>query len=91
MKKMTDELKSFFAQEISASVVNVTTSINNRMNRKFNQLNNRLNEMDTRVNQTKTLAENNTSRLEQIGKRKQDYKLEVRRIFQKGRAIRRAC
>ena len=36
------------------------------MNRKFDQLNNRLNEIDTRVNKTKTLAENNTNRLEQL-------------------------
>ena len=62
LKKMSDELKSFFAQEISASAVNVTTSINNMMNRKFNQLN----EIDIRVNETKTLAENNTNRLEQL-------------------------
>ena len=63
-KKMSDELKSFFAQEISASAVNVTTSINDTMNRKFDQLNNRLNEIDIRVNESKTLAENNTNRLE---------------------------
>ena len=50
MKKTTDELKSFFAQEISASSVNVTASISDTMNRKFDQLNNRLNEIDTRVN-----------------------------------------
>ena len=62
LKKMSDELKSFFAQEISASAVNVTTSINNMMNRKFNQLN----EIDIRVNETKTLAENNTNRLVQL-------------------------
>ena len=49
LKKMSDELKSFFAQEISASAVNVTTSINNMMNRKFNQLN----EIDIRVNETR--------------------------------------
>ena len=36
MKKMTDELKSLFAQEITASAANVTTSINDTMNRKFN-------------------------------------------------------
>ena len=66
MKKMTDELKSFFVQEISAITVNVTTIINDTMNRKFDQLNNRLNEIDTRVNETKTLAENNTNRLEQL-------------------------
>ena len=57
MKKM----KLLFAQEISASSVNVTTSINNTINRKFYQLNNRLNEMDTRVSETKTPAENNRS------------------------------
>ena len=50
MKKMTDELKSIFSQEISASAVNVTTIINDTMNRKFDQLNSRLNEIDTRVN-----------------------------------------
>ena len=66
LKKMSDELKSFFAQEISASAVNVTTSINDTMNRKFDQLNNRLNEIDIRVNESKTLAENNTNRLEQL-------------------------
>ena len=66
LKKMSDELKSFFAQEISASTVNVTTSINNTMNRKLDQLNNRLNEINIRVNETKTLAENNTNRLEQL-------------------------
>ena len=65
---MTYELKSFFAQEISASAINVTTSINDTKNRKFDQLNNRLNEIDTGVNQTKTFAENNTSRLAQLGK-----------------------
>ena len=64
LKKISDELKSFFAQEISASAVNVTTSINNMMNRKFNQLN----EIDIRVNETKTLAENNTNRLKQLEK-----------------------
>ena len=63
---MSDELKSCFAQEISANAVNVTTSINNTMNRKFDQLNNRLNEIDIRVNETKTLAKNNTNRLEQL-------------------------
>ena len=63
---MSDELKSFFAQEISASTVNVTTSINDTMNRKFDQLNNRLNDIDIRVNESKTLAEYNTNRLEQI-------------------------
>ena len=36
------------------------------MNRKFDELNNRLNEIDTRVSETKTLAENNTSRLERL-------------------------
>ena len=61
MKKMADELKSFFAQEISAGAVNVTTSINNTMNRI-----NTLNEIDTRVNETKALTENNTNRLEQL-------------------------
>ena len=65
MKKMTDEQKSLFAQEIAASAVNVATSINDALNRKFNQLNNRLNKTDTRVNETKTLAEN-TNRLEQL-------------------------
>ena len=65
---MTDELKWFFPQEIPASAVNVTTSINNTVNRKFNQLNNRLNEIDTRVIETKTLAENNTNRSEQLEK-----------------------
>ena len=59
MKKM----KLLFAQEISASSVNVTTSINDTINRKFYQLNNRLNDMDNRVSETKTLAGNNTSRL----------------------------
>ena len=66
LKKMSDELKSFFAQEISASAVNVTTSINDTMNRKFDQLNNRPNEIDIRVNESKTLAENNTNKLEQL-------------------------
>ena len=59
LKKMSDELKSFFAQEISASAVNFTTSINDTINRKFDQLNNRLNEIDIRVNESKALAENN--------------------------------
>ena len=68
VKKMTDELKLFFPQEIPASAVNVTTSINNTVNRKFNQLNIRLNEIDTRVIETKTLAENNTNRSEQLEK-----------------------
>ena len=63
---MSDELKSFFAQEISASAVNVATSINDTMNRKFDQLNKRLNEIDITINETKTLAENNTNRLEQL-------------------------
>ena len=63
---MSDELKSLFALEISASGVNVTTSINDTMNRKFDQLSNRLNEIDIRVNETTTLAENNTNRLEQF-------------------------
>ena len=66
LKKMSDELKSFFAQEISASAVNVTSSINDTMNRKFDQLNNRPNEIDIRVNESKTLAENNTNKLEQL-------------------------
>ena len=66
LKKLSDELKSFFVQEISAGAVNITTSINDTMNGKFNQLNNRLNEIDIRVNETKTLAENNTNRLEQL-------------------------
>ena len=57
MKKIYDELKSFFAQEISASAVNVTTSISDTMNRKFDQLNN---------NETKTLAKNIKDRLEQL-------------------------
>ena len=50
MKKMTGELKSLFAQEISASAVYFTTIINDTINRKFDQLNNRLNEIGTRVN-----------------------------------------
>ena len=66
LKKLSDELKSFFVQEISSGAVNITTSINDTMNGKFNQLNNRLNEIDIRVNETKTLAENNTNRLEQL-------------------------
>ena len=37
MKKMTHELISFFAQEISHSAVNVTTSTNDTVNRKFDQ------------------------------------------------------
>ena len=92
MRKMTDELKSFFAQEISASAVNVTTCVNDTMNRKFDhQLNYRLNETDTRVNQTKT-AGNNTNRLEQLEEESKVTNLiEVRRILQKDRAIRRAC
>ena len=68
LKKLSDELKSFFVQEISAGAVNITTSINDTMNGKFDQLNNRLNEIDIRVNETKTLAENNTSRLKQLEK-----------------------
>ena len=63
---MSDQLKSLFTQEISASAVNVITNINGTMNRKFDQLNNRLNKIDIRVNETKTLAENNTNRLEQL-------------------------
>ena len=63
---MSDELKLFFAQEISAGAVNVTASANDTMNRKFNQLNYRLNEIDIRVNETKALPENNTNRLEQL-------------------------
>ena len=35
---MSDELKSCFTQEISASAFDVRTSINNLMNRKFDQL-----------------------------------------------------
>ena len=66
LKKMPDELKSLFAQEISARAVNVTTSVNNTMNRKFDQLNNIPNEIDIRVNESKTLAENNANRLEQL-------------------------
>ena len=66
LKKMSDELKSVFAQEVSASAVNFTTSINDTMNRKFDQLNNRPNEIDIRVNESKTLAENNTNKLEQL-------------------------
>ena len=66
MKKMTGELKSLFAQEISASAVYFTTIINDAINRKFDQLNNRLNEIGTRVNETKTLAENNINRLQQL-------------------------
>ena len=62
------------------------------MNRKFDHINNnRLNEIDIRVNETKTLAEKQYKQIRAIRKRKQDYKLEVRRIFQKDRAIRRAC
>ena len=68
LKKLSDELKSFFVQEISSGAVNITTSINDTMNGKFNQLNNRLNEIDIRVNETKTLAENNTNRLKQLEK-----------------------
>ena len=67
---MSDELKSFFAQEISAGGINVTTSINDTMNRKFDQLTNRLNQINIRVNETKTLAENNTNKLEQFEERK---------------------
>ena len=63
---MSDQLKSLFTQEISANAVNVITNINGTMNRKFDQLNNRLNQIDIRVNETKTLAENNTNRLEQL-------------------------
>ena len=71
LKKTTDELRSVFAQEISASSVNVTTSINNTMNRIqwmqwIVRSANRLNEIDNRVSETKTLAENNESRLEQL-------------------------
>ena len=66
MKRMTDELKSFFAQEMSANTVNVSTSINDTMYKKFDQLNNGLNQIVTRVSETKTVAENNASRLEQL-------------------------
>ena len=59
------------------------------MNRKFDQLNIRLNEIDTRVSETKTLAENNTSRLERLEEESKNEK--VRRIFQKDRVIRREC
>ena len=52
------------AQEISASAANVTTSINDTMDRKFDPLNNSLNEIDTRVSETKILAENSTRKLE---------------------------
>ena len=62
LKKMSDELKSFFAQEISASAFNFTTSISDTINRKFDQLNNRLNETDIRVDETKALAKNNKDR-----------------------------
>ena len=83
MKKMTEELQSFFAQEISATAVNITTSINDTMNRKFNQLNNRLNEIDTKVNQTKKLAENNTSRLEQLEEESKITKLRLEEYSRK--------
>ena len=62
LKKMSDELKSFFAQEISASAFIFTTSISDTINRKFDQLNNRLNETDIRVDETKALAKNNKDR-----------------------------
>ena len=83
LKKMSDEQKSFFAQEISVSAVNVTTSINDTMNRKFNQLNNRLNEIDIRVNESKTFSRKQYKQIRAIRRRKEDYKIEVRRIFQK--------
>ena len=63
---MADQLKLVFAHKISASAVKVTTNINDTMNKKINQLNNKLNEIGARVSETKALAENNTSRLEQI-------------------------
>ena len=56
------------AQEISASAANVTTSINDTMDRKFDPLNTSLNEIDTRVKETKILAEDSTSTLEQLEK-----------------------
>ena len=59
---MSDEQKSFFAQEISASAVNVPLVLTMRWI-KFEQLNKKLNEIDIRVNESKTLAENNTNRL----------------------------
>ena len=83
LKKMSDELKSLFAQEISASGVNVTTSINDTMNRKFDQLSNRLNEIDIRVDETKTLAENNTNRLEQFEEERKITNLRVEEYSRK--------
>ena len=59
-------LKNICERLLLASAVNVTTSINDTVNSKFNQLSNRLNEIGTRISETKTLAENNTSRLEQL-------------------------
>ena len=90
LKKMSDELKSCFAQEISASAINVTTSINDTMNRTFDQLNNRLNEIDIRVNETKALAENNTNRLEQLEEESKIANLGLEKYSRKT-AIRRAC
>ena len=88
IKKMTDELRLFSAQKISANAVNVTTGINDTTDRKFDQPKNRLYEIDTRVNETKTLAENNTSRSEQL---EEKIEFKVRTILQKDRTIRRAC
>ena len=83
LKKLSDELKSFFVQEISAGAVNITTSINDTMNGKFDQLNNRLNEIDISVNETKTLAENNTNRLKQLEKERKITNLRLEEYSRK--------
>ena len=57
---------NYIDEELSASAVNVTTSTNDTVNRKFDQLHDRLNEIDNRGSETRTLAENNTSRIEQL-------------------------
>ena len=70
MKKMTDQLKVFFAQEISASAVKVTSGTNYIMSRKLDQLCARLNKIEVKVSDTKALADDNKTRIENLeGKR----------------------
>ena len=66
MERMADMLKVIFAQDISASAVKVTSSINETISKKVDQLSSWLNDIKVKVTCTKTLADDKRVRIEHI-------------------------
>ena len=70
MKKMADELKVIFAQEVSASAVKENSSTNETLSRKLDQLTAFQYEIEIKVSDTNTLEDDNKTRIENLDGKK---------------------